>query len=138
VVMLLNGFPGKLCDSLNMKLLGDALLFFEPHKSHPIWRKTCCPCILTWLSGVVLATQDLLLGMSAITHFCWKLYKVMLDNILIVVVLQDAFHLKLQVLRGVDEHCLLWRVLLWSQFLEMKFDILVEEQLQPRIPRNME
>jgi hypothetical protein len=24
----LNGFPGKLCDSLNMKLLGDALVFF--------------------------------------------------------------------------------------------------------------
>jgi len=61
----------------------------------------------------------------------------MLDNILIVVVPQDAFHLKLQVLRGVDVHCLHWRVL-GLQFLEMEFDILVEKQLQPRISRNME
>jgi len=62
----------------------------------------------------------------------------MLDNILIVVVSQDAFHLKLQVLRGVDGHCLHWKVLLRSQFLKIEFDILIETQLQPRIPRKIE
>jgi hypothetical protein len=62
----------------------------------------------------------------------------MLDNILIVIVPQDAFHLKLQVLRGVDGHCLHWKVLLGLQFLKMEFNILVEKQLQPRIPRKME
>ena len=62
----------------------------------------------------------------------------MLDNILVIVVSQDVFHLKLQALQGVGKHCIHWKVLLGLQFLKIEFDILVEEQLQPRIPKNME
>jgi hypothetical protein len=69
----------------------------EPHKDHPIWRRTCCLCVLTWLLGIVIPWQHLLLGITAVTPSCWKLCKFRLDNILIVVLLQDAFNLKFQV-----------------------------------------